>query len=63
MGGANLLVLDEPTNHLDIPSREALETALGEFEGAVLAVHHDRYFVDQFADEVYAVREQRLVGQ
>ncbi len=63
VGGANLLVLDEPTNHLDIPSREALESALGEFEGAMLAVSHDRYFVDQFADEVYEVREQRLVGQ
>src|SRR5688500_16950123 len=43
----NVLVLDEPTNHLDIASCEALEGALGAFEGTILCVSHDRYFLDQ----------------
>jgi ATP-binding cassette subfamily F protein 3 len=43
----NVLVLDEPTNHLDIPSREALEGALAGFDGTILCVSHDRYFLDR----------------
>ncbi len=54
----NLLVLDEPTNHLDIDSREALETALNAFDGTVLAVSHDRYFMDKLATRVLALKPE-----
>jgi ATP-binding cassette subfamily F protein 3 len=51
----NFLVLDEPTNHLDIRSREALETALADYDGAVFCVSHDRYFLDSFVEKIFAV--------
>ncbi|WP_206880463.1 ABC-F family ATP-binding cassette domain-containing protein [Alicyclobacillus mali (ex Roth et al. 2021)] len=50
--GANVLIMDEPTNHLDIPSKEALEAALEEYDGTVIFVSHDRYFIDQIATHV-----------
>jgi ABC-type cobalamin/Fe3+-siderophores transport system ATPase subunit len=50
-----LLVLDEPTNHLDIPSKETLEEAIRCFEGAVIAVSHDRYFLKRIATRVLLV--------
>ena len=53
--GCNFLLLDEPINHLDIPSRTLFEQALAQFEGTVLAVVHDRYFIDRFATDVWRV--------
>lgn len=53
--GCNLLLLDEPINHLDIPSRERFEDALSGYQGTVLAVAHDRYFVQRFATGIWAL--------
>lgn len=50
--GANFIILDEPTNHLDINSREILEAALNEYEGTLLIVSHDRYFIDKLATRI-----------
>ena len=51
----NVLVLDEPTNHLDIPSREALEEALSVYEGTIVTISHDRYFLDRVATQIMAL--------
>lgn len=56
----NVLVLDEPTNHLDIASREALEGALQQFEGALIVVSHDLYFLEQVVERFMLIREGRL---
>ncbi|MCY7346435.1 MAG: ABC-F family ATP-binding cassette domain-containing protein [Pyrinomonadaceae bacterium] len=55
--GVNVLVLDEPTNHLDIPSREALESALENYPGTILAVSHDRFFLDQISTQIFSFEE------
>ncbi|HEX5501820.1 MAG TPA: ABC-F family ATP-binding cassette domain-containing protein, partial [Thermomicrobiales bacterium] len=52
IGGANCLLLDEPTNHLDIASTEVLEHALDEFDGTVLTISHDRYFLDRLCTRI-----------
>ncbi len=57
---ANLLILDEPTNHLDIPAKEMLEDALQSYEGTVLIVSHDRYFISQVANKIVEIREGEL---
>jgi ATP-binding cassette, subfamily F, member 3 len=57
LGGANCLLLDEPTNHLDIESAETLEKALERFDGTVIAVSHDRYFLDRIADRIVVVQD------
>ncbi len=54
---ANLLVMDEPTNHLDIWSREALERSINEFDGTVLVVSHDRYFLNQVTDRLVVIAD------
>jgi ATP-binding cassette subfamily F protein 3 len=51
----NVLVLDEPTNHLDIPSREALEEALSAYEGTIVTISHDRYFLDRVATQILSL--------
>lgn len=53
LSGSNFLILDEPTNHLDIKSREALENALLNYDGTMLVVSHDRYFIDKLATKIY----------
>ena len=60
LSDANFLLLDEPTNHLDIASAEVLEQALADFEGTVLVISHDRYFLDRVVDEILAVEEGAL---
>jgi len=60
-GGINLLILDEPTNHLDIDTREALEAALEDFEGTIVFISHDRYFINRLAHRLYNLQDGTLV--
>jgi len=59
--GSNCLVLDEPTNHLDLQSRQFLEEVLSEFEGTLLFVSHDRYFIDRLATKLWVIEDGVLI--
>jgi len=58
--GCNFLILDEPINHLDIPSRERFEQALNGFDGTILAVVHDRFFINRFATDLWVIDDFRI---
>ncbi|KAL3808196.1 hypothetical protein ACHAXA_007924 [Cyclostephanos tholiformis] len=58
---SNLLILDEPTNHLDIPAKEMLEEALQHFDGSVVVISHDRYFISKVATTIVAIEDKKLV--
>ncbi len=60
LSGVNCLLLDEPTNHLDIESAEVLEAALDEFDGTVLTISHDRYFLDRTCSRTYELQDAEL---
>jgi ATP-binding cassette, subfamily F, member 3 len=62
LSGANFLLLDEPTNNLDIASTEVLENALDDFEGTVLTISHDRYFLDRVVDRIEVIEQGYLTG-
>ena len=62
LGNANFLILDEPTNHLDIVSKEILEDALNNYDGTVLYVSHDRYFINRTAHRILDLTAQRFVN-
>lgn len=58
LSGANFFLLDEPTNHLDAPSREALEATLADYEGTMLIISHDRYFINKLADRIIEITSE-----
>ncbi|MBY0357562.1 MAG: ATP-binding cassette domain-containing protein [Candidatus Obscuribacterales bacterium] len=59
---ANLLVLDEPTNHLDIPAKEMIEEAILQYDGTVVVISHDRYFISKIANRIIAIEDGQLVN-
>jgi ATP-binding cassette subfamily F protein 3 len=61
LSGDNCLILDEPTYHLDIASAEVLEGALERYDGTVVVISHDRYFLDRIVDRIVEVRDGELL--
>jgi len=61
--GCNFLLLDEPLNHLDLSSRTQFEQALSTFEGTILTVVHDRYFIQRFATQIWEINQNKLIVQ
>lgn len=61
--GANFLLLDEPTNHLDLPAREAIESALKDFDGTILIVTHDRYLLESVTTRVIEFEKREVIQQ
>lgn len=61
LSGANVLLMDEPTNHLDIESKEVLEDSLKAFDGTVVAISHDRYFLNNFSDKIWEMSSGGIV--
>ena len=59
----NFLLLDEPLNHLDLPSQESFEAALSEFDGTILAIAHDQYFIDRFAQVIWHFKPDGLTTE
>jgi ATP-binding cassette, subfamily F, member 3 len=59
--GCNFLLLDEPLNHLDLPSRAQFEQALSTFEGTILTVVHDRYFIQRYATCLWEIRNEKVI--
>jgi len=57
----NFLVMDEPTNHLDIPSREWIEEAVSQFDGTIMFISHDRYFINKFATRVWEMEQGAIM--
>jgi len=60
LSGGNFLLLDEPTNNLDVASAEVLENALEDFEGTVLVISHDRYFLDRTVNRILLLEDGRI---
>lgn len=58
---SNFLIFDEPTNHLDYESRESLEKALQKYEGSILFISHDRYFVNKLATKLWIIEDGELM--
>ena len=57
----NFIILDEPTNHIDIPTKETLESALINYEGTILFVSHDRYFINKLANKVLYISDKMII--
>ena len=63
LSGASTILLDEPTNHLDLTSTQVMERALVHFPGSVIAVSHDRFFIDKVANRMLVFEEEGIVRQ